>query len=72
LVQVIYHFWPNPPAIYFLSRFRDILSKMSPSEISSYLFTNILAIGISSIMPMVYLSMDTVKCATNADRTKST
>ena len=44
---------------------------MSPSEISSYLSTNILTIGISSITPMIYLSMDTIKCASNADRTQN-
>jgi len=44
---------------------------MSPSEISSYLFTNILAIGISSMTPMMYLSMDTIKCASNADRAQN-
>ena len=46
-------FWFNPPILYFLSRLRNILSQMSPSEISSYLFTNILTIGISSLTPMI-------------------
>jgi len=40
---------------------------MNPSEISSYLSSNILAIGISSITPMMYLSMDTIKYTSNAD-----
>jgi len=44
---------------------------MSPSEISSYLSTNILAIGTPFIMPMMYHSMDTIKYASNADRTLS-
>ena len=43
---------------------------MDPSKISPYLFTNILTIGISSFTPMVYLSMDTIKCPSNADPTK--
>ena len=45
---------------------------MSPSDISTYLSTNILTIGISSLTPMIYLSMDTIKCASNADRIKNT
>jgi len=38
----------NSPLLYFGSRIRNILSQMSPSDISSYLSTNILTIGISS------------------------
>ena len=44
---------------------------MSPSDISSYLYTNILTIGISSTTPMIYLSLDTIKCLNNADHTQS-
>ena len=44
---------------------------MSPSDISSCLSTNIFPIGISSLTPMMYLSMDTIKSASNADRTKN-
>jgi len=62
-------FWFNLPLHYFFSRLRSVLFQMSPSDISSYLSTNILAIGISSITPMMYLSMETVKCANNAGRT---
>ena len=54
-----------------ISRLRNILSKMSPSDISSYLFTNILTIGISSVTPMMYLSMDTIKCLNNADQSNT-
>ena len=64
-------FWFNLPLLYFLIRLRSILSQMSPSDISSYLSTNILAIDISSITPMMYLFMDTIKCASNADRTQN-
>jgi len=42
-------FWFSPPLLYFGSKIRNILFQMSPSEISSYLSTNILTIGISSI-----------------------
>ena len=61
----------NPSLLYFASRFRNILSHMSPFEISSYLSTNILILGISSITPMMYLSLDTIKCLINADHTKN-
>ena len=44
---------------------------MSLSDISTYLSTNILTIGISSLTPMIYLSLDTIKCESSADRTKS-
>ena len=44
---------------------------MSPSDISSYLSTNILTISISSITPIMYLSMDTIKCASKADHTQN-
>jgi len=44
---------------------------MSPTEISSYLSTNILAIGISSITPMIYLSLDTIKCVSNTDHSQN-
>ena len=63
-------FWFNPPFLYFLGRIRNVLSQMNPSDVSSYLSTNILTVGISSMTPMIYLSMDTVKCASNADRTQ--
>jgi len=63
--------WFNPTILYFFSRFRNVLSQMSPPEISSYLSTNILTIGISSITPMMYLSMDTFKSLRNADQTKN-
>jgi len=53
-------FWANLPLPYFFSRIRNILSHMSPSKISSYLSTNILTIGISSITPMMYLSLDSI------------
>jgi len=43
---------------------------MRPSNISSYLSTNILAIDISSLSPMMYLSMDSKKCTSNADHTQ--
>jgi hypothetical protein len=64
-------FWLNPPLLYFVGRFRNVLSLMSPSEISSYLSTNILTIGISSITPMMYLSMDTIKCTSRTDHTQN-
>ena len=64
-------FWLNAPAFYFINRLHNVLSQMSPSGISSYLSTNILTVGISSITPMMYLSMDTLICTRNADRTKS-
>jgi len=64
-------FWFSPPLLYFGSKIRNILYQMSPSEISSYLSTNILAIGISSLTPMIYLSLDTIKCASNADHTQN-
>jgi len=51
--------WFNPPDLYFLSRIRNIISQMNTSQISSSLSTDILTIGISSITPMLYLSMDT-------------
>ena len=54
-------FWLNPPLLFMLSRLRNIISRMNPSDISSYLSTSILTVGISSITPMVYLSMDTFK-----------
>jgi len=63
-------FWINPPFIYFLDRIRNVLSQMSPSDISSYLSTNILTIGISSLTPMMYLSLDSIKCPSNVDRTQ--
>jgi len=44
---------------------------MSPSEISSYLSTNILTIGISSITRMMYLSTDTIKCTSRTDHTQN-
>jgi len=44
---------------------------MSPFDTSSYLSTNILTIGISSITPMMYLSLDTIKCVSNANRTQN-
>jgi len=53
-----------------MSGFRNILSKMSASDIFSYLSTNILAIGISSFTPMMYLSMDTIKCVSKSDHTQ--
>ncbi|GMH62425.1 hypothetical protein TrRE_jg7025 [Triparma retinervis] len=59
-------FWINLPLLYFAMRVRDILSLMSPPDILSYLSINILTIGISSLAPMMYLSMDTIKCASNA------
>ena len=62
--------WLNQPLLYFFSQLHNILSQMSPSDISSYLSANILTIGISSLTPMIYLSMDTIKCASNADRTQ--
>jgi len=61
----------NPPFLYFFSRLRNILSQMSPSDISFYLSTNILTLGITSLMPMIYLSLDTIQCASNADRTQN-
>jgi len=64
-------FWLNPPFLYFLSRLRSIISQMNPSEISSYLSTNILTIGISSITPMMCLSLDTIKLASNIDYTQN-
>ena len=64
-------FWFNPPFLYFARRFHNILSQMSPSDISSYLSTNILAIGISSITPMIYLSMDTNRCVIKADHAQN-
>ena len=63
-------FWFNPLLAYFSSKFRNILSQMSPSEISYYLFFNILAIDISSITPMICLSLDTIKYISNAYRTQ--
>jgi len=66
-----YSVGPQYPPLYFASRLHSILSQMSPSEISSYLSTNILAIGISSITPMMYLSLDTIKCSNYADRTQN-
>ena len=63
-------FWFNIPFLYFMSGFRNILSKMSASDIFSYLSTNILAIGISSFTPMMYLSMDTIKCVSKSDHTQ--
>ena len=53
-----------------MSGFRNILSKMSASDIFSYLSTNILAIGISSFTPMMYLFMDTIKCVSKSDHTQ--
>jgi len=44
---------------------------MNPSDISSYLFTNILTIDISSITPMMYLSLNAMKFASNADYTQN-
>ena len=64
-------FWLNPPLIYFASRLRNVISQMSPSGISSYLSTNILTIGISLITPMIYVSLDTIKCASNANHTQN-
>jgi len=65
-------FWLNLSLLYFSSQLRTIPSQMSAFKISSYLSTNILAIGISSITPMMmYLSLDTIKCASNADRTQN-
>jgi len=63
--------WFNPPFLYFFSRLRNILSQMSSSDISFYLSTNILTLGITSLMPMIYLSLDTIQCASNADRTQN-
>jgi len=73
LALLIYDFGFNPPLIYSLSRIRNILSQMSPSEISSYLSANILTIGISSITRpwCVYLSMGTIKCVSNACHTQN-
>ena len=64
-------FWLNPPLLYFMSRIRNILSQMNPSDISSYLSTNVLTLGMSSVTPMIYLSLDTVKCAIYADHNKN-
>jgi hypothetical protein len=64
-------FWFNLPLHYFFSRLRSVLFQMSPTEISSYLSTNILAIGISSITPMIYLSLDTIKCVSNTDHSQN-
>ena len=64
-------FWFNAPILYLYSQLRNVLSQMSPSDISSYLSINILTIGISSITPMMYLSLDTIKCVSNADHTQS-
>jgi len=60
-------FWLNPPLLYFLRRLRNILSQMSPPDISTYLSTNILTIGISFITPMIYFSMGTLKCLSKLD-----
>jgi len=61
----------RPPFLYLLSRIRNILSQLSPSEISSNLSTNILAISISSPTPMMYLSLDSIKCLSNVDHTQN-
>ena len=67
ILSMIFSF--NRSVFYFASRIHNVISQMSPPEISSYLSTNILAVGISSIMSMMYLSMDTIKCANNVYRT---
>jgi len=54
--------WLNPVIMYFLSKIRNILSQMTSSEKSYYLSINIIFVGISSLTPMIYLSMDTFKC----------
>lgn len=55
----------------FLKYFKGVLSRMSPSDISSYLTNNIITIGTSSLTPTIYLSMDTLKCITNAEENQS-
>ena len=63
--------WFNPPMLYFYNKLRNILSELRPQDISSFLSDNLIKVGISSLTPILYLSMDTLKCVRKADRNLS-
>lgn len=55
-------FWFTPVAMLLMFRIRRILSRMDPSDITSYISNDTLVVGTSSLVPMMYLGLDTLKC----------
>jgi len=64
------NFWLNPVVLFFMHRLRGILCRLSPSDISDFLVWDVLAIGFSSLAPMVYVSLETLKCVVKVEEVR--
>lgn len=60
--------WLNPSTLIFLRSIRKMLSPMPAIDISSYLFSKVLVVGLSSLTPMLYLGLETLRCLKNVQK----
>ena len=57
--------WQIVPTTYIAMKLRRRVSKIT--DISDYLYSNVLVAGISSLVPMLYLTLEVIKCLGDID-----
>ena len=57
--------WFNVPATFICMKLRRRVAKIT--DMSDYLYSNVLVAGISSLVPMLYLTLEIIKCLEDID-----